>query len=424
MVLDPDPDSAHPGYETVIHGEVIQLPLYKDWNTAASKYEEHTSGLAERYASIAETGKGAAEVIRRLALPWSRWNYCAIKNFWYKNPSAFPDEIRQLIMYGIGGDPDTFSVSLLHFRERIKRFRDSTPPEQVLELLENCVREKTSWSEQDLALDTAVSSLPLASRISIDVAVMKGNYQLFLVAITNAFPIPEDQFDYHLRRYHALRFAYSHIHQLIRHYRDRTSPRQATIPHMFLDYAWLMYTVILRFLYHSRTFDPENHLKDRTLYGWTTGILWKLDHACRKFREGLRTLKDDHSYEPGDEVYDNRMGAIQDFKDYTETEALEERADSSTDFFKDLLETSETLDVSPEFIICLRDLHEQLREAGLAADILRSLPHSADPTFLGMELDGDGKEEEDIRNLYDRMRYLVDVREYASCEEHGGIGDW
>ncbi|KKY21385.1 hypothetical protein UCDDS831_g04226 [Diplodia seriata] len=288
-------------------------------------------------------------------------------------------------------------------------------------VLESCVEERISWTSQDLTLDAAICQLPLASRVDIDVSILKCNYQLFLVAITNSFPIPEDEFEYHLRRYHALRVVESLIKLLIGYYQQQGDLDHSCIPQPCRHWVWIMYNVIMRFLYHARTFNPANHLKDRTLYGWTIGILWKWISVCLRVRATLVTLRDENPFQPGSREFQTRIDMVQDIMNHIREDSTLQRNHNPYPF-DHMIRDCEELDISPDMTWSLFEKIKEMKKIGKAAEILRALPHSTDRTFLG--LDDEPGDKDKIAQLYDKMRRFVDLREYAFCEKHGCIGDW
>lgn len=364
----------------------------------------------------------ADEVIRRLALPWNAFNWHMIeRHFRYRGRDGLPQDIQEFIMSGCWDERWKF-VHKLRFRvDAMERLWERTYSRSIVaDILEACVEERTSWTEQDIALDTAISRLPRTLRGDINASIIKCNYQLFVASITNAFPIPEDQFDHHLRRYHALKIAYAQIPMLIEHFRIQRNGL-AAIPYHFRRQAWAMQYVILRFLYHTRTFDPTNHLRDRTLFGWTTGIIWKWTKAFHKVNAAIQFLRDENLFQPGQEGFVMRESAFQDLMHSMERDVPLDDSDTLAIVFEELEADHEEMGISPEFCARLKSSILDMRNAYYAAETLRVLPHSTDLVFLGMD---DGLDRaSDVQELYYRMRAFVDVKEYACCEEDGAIGD-
>ncbi|KAF4544340.1 uncharacterized protein LTHEOB_6458 [Lasiodiplodia theobromae] len=421
MAQNPVPDPDHHGYNAIVVGELL-LPSYKRWSAAALEYERQASALISRFEDTTTQYMHANEVIRRLALPWNAFNWYMIEvHFHDGGHEGLPQDIENFIMKG-GWDQRWKSVHLLRGKvDAMQRHWESTYSRSIVaDILEACVEERTSWTEQDIALDAAICGLPHTLRGDIDASIIKCNYQLFLASITNAFPIPEDQFDYHLRRYHALKVAYAHMPMLIEHFRVQRNAL-ATMPYQFRRQAWAMQYIIMRFLYHARTFDPTNHLKDRTLFGWTTGIIWKWTKAFHKVNAAIHFLRDENPFQPGQEGFAMRLSAFQDLMLAMERDVPIEYFDNLIVILDRIKDSHEEMDISPEFCDRLKTSIHDMRNAYWAAEVLLVLPHSTDLVFLGMD---DGLDRaSDVQELYYRMRAFVDVKEYACFEENGGIGD-
>ncbi|KAK0609156.1 hypothetical protein DIS24_g12447 [Lasiodiplodia hormozganensis] len=424
---EPPPDTEHRGYAAIENGERL-LPAHKLWNAAALRYEKEAGSLAARHADDQSSNEHRKAIVQCLARPWSPFTWEELCDhfegrfcltYHYDEVLSFANKL----VYDDCWDCAPWGY-LFQFRDAVKNLdrpaKSKQRPYQVAEMLEACLEERTSWSEQDLALDAAISQLPRRLRGEIEASIIKCNYQLFLVAVTNAFPIPEDSFEYHLRRYHALKVVYAHMELLLEHFTE-TGAFAATIALPLRQYAWVIYNVVMRFLYHSRIFDPSNEFENRTLFGWTTGILWKWTRACQKFAVMLRALRDDHPFQPGDPYYSIRHERYREFTEFFKRHALTEEFYETKFMFGQLYKYYGDIEVSLEFIARLKKSLDDLRRASFAAETLRVLPHSADLIFLG--LDDEPGEKDEVAQLYDRMRDFVDVREYAFCEEHGAIGD-
>lgn len=406
------------------------LPFYKRWSSAALEYERQASLLFGRFEGTTPQStdsneiirQSANEVIRRLTLPWNAFNWHMIEHhFRYGGRDGLPQVIQDFIMNACWDERWRFVHQLRYRVDAMERRWERTYSRSLIaDILEACVEERTSWTEQDIALDTAISRLPRTLRGDINASIIKCNYQAFVASITNAFPIPEDQFDYHLRRYHALKVAYAHIPMLIEHFRIQRNGL-AAIPYHFNRQALAIQYVILRFLYHTRTFDPTNHLRDRTLFGWTTGIIWKWTKAFHKVNAAIHFMRDENPFQPGQEGFAMRESTFQQLMQVMEHNFSLDDSGVLTLVLRELKADHEEMDISPEFCAFLESSIFDMRDAYYAAEMLRVLPHSTDLVFLGMD---DGLDRtSDVQELYYRMRAFVDVREYAGCEEHGAIGD-
>ncbi|KAL1617818.1 hypothetical protein SLS54_007597 [Diplodia seriata] len=420
MESDPPPDPKHLGYKSVSQAEQHLLVRYKKWNSAVVQYETEAHRLARRYQDLPKFREGINEVLRRLALPWSRGNFAQIYKHFRMQPTVYPDDLVKFI----DGPQKPWSY-LWHFHEDVRDANiitlRGTDEDHIIAVLEICVEQRISWTNQDLALDVAIRQLPPASRVDIDVSILKCNYQLFLVAITNSFPIPEDEFEYHLRRYHALRVVESLIKLIIGYYKQEDDLDHSCIPWPCRHWVWVMYNVIMRFLYHARTFNPANHLKDRTLYGWTIGILWKWISVCLRVRATLVTLRDENPFQPGSADFEWRIEIVEAIMHHILDDSMLEN-NTHPYPFDYMISECEGLDISPVLTWNVLEKIQEMKKIGKAAEILRALPHSTDRTFLG--LDDEPGDKDEIAQLYDKMRRFVDLREYAFCEKHGCIGDW
>ncbi|KAL1640984.1 hypothetical protein SLS58_006426 [Diplodia intermedia] len=417
MESDPPPAPNHLGYESVFQAEQYLLVCHQNWNSALVRYETEAHRLAQRYQDLPKVREGTSEVLRRLALPWTSGNWAQICKHFRMQPTAYPDELARFIAGPNLQKPWAF---LRRFHDSLRDADHVAEDDHIIAVLELCVEHRISWTHQDLALDAAICQLPLASRVDIDVSILKCNYQLFLVAITNTFPIPEDEFEYHLRRYHAFRVVESLIKLIIGYYKQE-GHLDSCIPAPCRRWVWVMYNVIMRFLYHARTFNPANHLKDRTLYGWSVGILWKWISACLKVRATLTTLRDENPFQPGSHDFRLRIDIVHEIMRHMESDTRYQSHGCLYPFDR-MIRDCEELDISPDLTWNLFKNIKEIKKIGNAAEILRALPHSTDRTFLGLDDEPGVKDE--IAQLYDMMRRFVDLREYAFCEEHGCIGDW
>lgn len=336
------------------------------------------------------------------------WRTTRSKSYDFKLP--IPDEIENFFE-----ENETIAraqnIAGLVRMEQEDTYRSHNPFQLFAVAIQQCLEQRSSWHEQDLAIEAAINRIPAPFQAQIKAAIASNDYNTFAALFTEAHQLPDQQFEYHLRRYHALAFISLHMPTLIQFWRN--SAAQNAILECLHHDAWRVSFLVLRFLYHCNTYSPDFALFNRTLFGWTTGLLYKFFILQRRLLHMTPLVLREWPNLPADT--------------FMELLESDEELDSNGRYFLNLYPGGQGVDsIFTEFIRhwrCARSLRR-------AIDIYITMPMTVDRVLLGEE---EGEWVEDnmynrqyigIPMLYDRIRMWVDLREWAFSERNGALGGY